>query len=62
MNFGSGVMNDKENEWSEDEVEIEERNEGDKFLEELDSNVIIDKLQVHIDLCGKILSFANRKE
>ena len=37
-------------------------NEGDEFLEELDSDEIFDKLQAHIDDCGKILSFVNRKE
>ena len=33
-----------------------ERNEGDEILEELDSDKIFDKLQAHIDDCGKILS------
>ena len=37
-------------------------NEGDEFLEKLDSDEIFDKLQAHIDDCGKILSFVNRKE
>jgi len=45
----------------EDVVDIE-RNEGDEFLEELDSDKIFDKLQAHIDDCGKILSFVNRKK